>query len=374
MQSVLESPRDHARLPEGCHDVALEGLPDAWRTQLEALDTEWLASLDFSTCFFARAHCATRAFSRVDAEGRITRAAFYAETRWLRWRQLELFGPVDITEDEIRWLLEQRGAHLAVIHRMDRDRTRSWRVRPHRVRVARMSEDYVIDLPDTPEAYVASLGPSTRKKMPYAFRRIEREVGKGLRYITAWKTDIDYAHYRALIELNRLRIEGKGLAHGWNDELIAQRWRLVQRQGLFCGIFDGDKLLGGAINYIHHRTGIMGFVGHDPALNHAQVGHAYSYLSISEMIGLGLPKCQLLWGYSLAKILIGGHTVPFFDVLIFRTPPVALAWHILQGPSNLLYQWRTRFREAIPPAKIEEMRKFLRRFPRKPHRPAGCHE
>jgi len=349
-------------LAPGWHELVVDDLTNSQTKALQALDVNWFGSYDFSLLFLPRPSIATHVSIFLLPDGQLERAIFFTETHWLgRRRLLSLFGPAPIEPEEVQELLRRRQADVAVLHHLGEEETHGATAPWRRAFVRRMSEDFVIDLPETMEAYLGKLGRSTRKNITHALRRVEREIGPGYRVVQTEREEIAYAHFTALIELNRRRIERKGLSHGWDAELTTRRWQLIRERGAFVGFFDGERLVGGAINLLYARGMVGLLIGHDPAFDHAQIGHATTFYSIRQAIERRLPAFHLLWGYSLAKILFGGREERHYDAAVFRTPWAGWLWRghcMLTNPGYALRAW---LRQQMHPAYIERFRRLRRK-------------
>ena len=348
-----------AALAAGVQDLALAELSPAQQAALDALDGPWLSSYAFSTLFFERG--ATRVRCTVDDAGQVARAWYYREDRWSgRWKQLAIFGPVAPEPDTLDALLRERGAHLAIIHRMapaDLPASRPW----SHVATRRNGEDFVAVLPSTAADYLVNLGQRLRKRLPNYTRRVQREFGADYRVVFAQGPEITREMVENIIALNTARNRNKGLKPMWSEDLIALRWQFAREHGVFCGVMRGDTLAGGTLSYLHRHEAALAIIAHDPAFDYLHIGYVSLLLTVERLIDLGIRRYHYLWGRLRYKSDFGGEFVKLHDVVWFANPAIALLWRLRTGLPALLSALRVQIQENLTDEQLEKFRQLKRR-------------
>jgi CelD/BcsL family acetyltransferase involved in cellulose biosynthesis len=244
------------------------------------------------------------------------------------FKKLHIFGPTDLTEQDIQLLLSHRKAALATITCMGSEAVKKWSGPWYHSSRMAVNEDVILELPRSQEEYLHSLGHSARTQLPYYWRRVQKEWGE--EYLLSYETGegISMEMLTELVELNRIRIERQGAVHLWHRQLVEQRWRLAQDCGFFCGLRRGGKLVAGTLSYLHRNEAYLVLIGHQTHYNHLSLGKLVLWLTIQRLIQRGVTRYHLLWGKSSYKLQLGGRPHILSEVTVFRRPWVALLWHI----------------------------------------------
>ncbi len=196
------------------------------------------------------------------------------------------------------------------------------------------SEDYVLDLPDHDEAWLASLSRQTRDKVRYHQRRSFRRQ-PGLEFTVACGTDISPADVRAVIALNRQRMQRKGKAFAMSDAEEMQLCEQMPQVGMLFALRLDGNICAGLLCSVTGRDIYMHVIAHDPAQDDLRLGLVCCCLAIRHAIELRLARFHFLWGYYDYKRRLGGHARPLCRVLVPRT-----AWHLLRHPAHAS-RWMT---------------------------------
>lgn len=338
----------------GWHDLAIAELPSHYDGVLDVLDNPWFSSWAFSSGYASPP--ATRVLLRLDEAGQPITAIWYYEQSWLGiGKCLHLFGPLCLAQETLLRLLQARDAQWATIHRYRASEIVENRAPWHRGTVKQVVEDFVIDLPDTPAAYLASLGSRTRQQIPQHMRRLQREWGDELQIRYLVDKEIMRERFAELVALNRARREAKGARYLWTSELLEQRWRLARRQGVLCEIRRGATLVSGTLTYLHRGHAYTAVLGHDMAFEKLHVGKIGLWLTIEQMIKRGIQRHHLLWGWSPYKVRFGAVEERLYDVTIFRHPAVAVIWHLAWLLTNLLPMLKTVLCQWIGSERVRQI-------------------
>jgi hypothetical protein len=167
------------------------------------------------------------------------------------------------------------------------------------------SEDVVLTLPATPDAYLASLSSKMRRNIRYYLRNIARDFPT-FRYQVYEKEEITEQQVRAIIELNRARIDGKQLRYCIRQDELDWIVSVVKSRGLVGVATIDGKICGGAVNL---RVGDHYFghtIAHDTRYNSYSLGILCAYLTICANIERGAKETHFSWGrYEYKYKLLG---------------------------------------------------------------------
>ena len=311
--------------PGAMMEFDLAELEESSVSHLRTASTSWLSSLGFATLYAQPP--ATHVWIRLGEQSQIAKACFFFERPWKgRLKLVHVFGPTDMTPDEILDLLQRRRASVATISCMAADDTAQWGGPWHRWSERRVNEDIIVDLPRSEAEYLSSLGRNAKIQLPYYLRKLQKELGSAYTVFSLAGPQITLAAFQELVELNRVRIGRKGVPHLWGAELVRQRWELAQSCGLFCGIRRGDELLAGTMSYLHRNEAYFVLIGHNMDFDRLRLGKLVLWLTIQRLIQLGVPRYHMLWGMSPYKLQLGGTPRPLMEVGVFRHPLVAVLW------------------------------------------------
>ncbi len=202
-------------------------------------------------------------------------------------------------------------------------------------------EDMVLTLPSSAENYTSSLGRSTRSYIHRYLNKLKRDVpGFEFRVFTAG--EVEEAHIRHIIGLNRLRMASKG-KESINDEDTTRRIiRLAKECGLVGVIMIDGRICAGSINY---RAGVNYFLetlAHDPEWDEYRLGTLCCYLTICECIARGGSEYHFLWGQDEYKARLLGVQRDLDDIVIYRS------WlhMVLYGKLVMLHTFHAAVRRA----------------------------
>lgn len=203
------------------------------------------------------------------------------------------------------------------------------------------SEDIVVALPATPEAYLAQLGKATRKNIKHHLSRLKRHH-PSLRFEVRETGNIGAAEVNGIIALNRMRMSGKQKTSYLDDAESQRLLRLAQSCGMVATMRVEGRLCAGAIcvrvndNYFSYVT------AHDPAYDAYRLGTLCCYLTICEAIARGGREFHLLWGRYQYKYMLAGAQRDLDHLDIYRTR----ADYLLHGAAILNNARRTALRQA----------------------------
>jgi len=317
-------------------NVPLADLSPEATSALQSASTDWLNSFRFCTQYASPP--ATNLWVCLDERLRVSKQCFYVEQTWKRWfTKLHIFGPTELTGNELQELLRERDAALATITCMGPEDVRRWSGPWHRWSSIVVNEDVVVELPRSENEYLESLGHNARTQLPNYLRRVEREWGTGFTTVWASGGEISLRMFTELVELNRMRIEQKGGAHLWSPQLIEQRWKLAQECGLFFGLHRNGELMAGTVSYLHRNEAYFILIGHHRQYDRLRLGKLALWLTIRHFIRQGFVRYHLLWGLSSYKLQLGGQPHALSELAVFRHSSAAAVWYLdrwTQGAMN----------------------------------------
>jgi hypothetical protein len=182
----------------------------------------------------------------------------------------------------------------------------------------RCTDDIVLTVPASPQAYFASLGRNLRRNI----RRYHDRLSRGFpsfRYDFHDGMALDEAQIRAVIGFNKARIAGKDLAYALDEAEVERIVRLVKASG-FAGVATIDSgVAGGVIGYRAGDNYFFKVIGHDPQYNDYSLGILCCYLTICECIKRGCAECNLMQDGYAYKFALGGVARPLQSLTIYRS-------------------------------------------------------
>ncbi|SNT07105.1 Acetyltransferase (GNAT) domain-containing protein [Noviherbaspirillum humi] len=204
------------------------------------------------------------------------------------------------------------------------------------------TENIVISLPDTKEAYIGSLGKSTRKNIKHHISRAKRAF-PSFEHVVVEGAQADEADVRAIIDYNHQRMAGKNKVSSLDEEEAARLLQLVRACGLVSLIRIEGAVRAGAIYF---RIGDRFFSvvnAHDPAYDNYRLGMSCCYLTVLDAIHRGATEFHLLWGRYEYKYALLGVQRDLEQVVLYRSSLAMIA----ELPSAFALAWSSygkRFR------------------------------
>ncbi|HYD94179.1 MAG TPA: GNAT family N-acetyltransferase [Noviherbaspirillum sp.] len=181
------------------------------------------------------------------------------------------------------------------------------------------SEDFITTLPATQDAFLARLGPATRKNLKRHRNRLERDF-PDFCYRVHERGDATEADIRTILELNRQRMAVKGMATYINEEEAQSIVRLVQCCGAALVATIGGRICGGTLMYRIGENHLSKVNAHDPAYDDYRLGMLCCYLAISEAIACGARHFHLGHTHYDYKTALLGQWQRFDHIAIYRSP------------------------------------------------------
>lgn len=177
--------------------------------------------------------------------------------------------------------------------------------------------EIAMPLPDSVDSYVSGLGRNMRRNLRRYQERL-RARHPTMRYQFYDREDAPEALIREVIRLNRLRIEGKQLAYGLDDE-VERLVSLVRRCGTLGVMTVDGKVIAGGIGYRAGDTWFFKVNAHDPAYNEFSAGILSCYYTICECIARGCKEFNFMWNEYEYKFALGGRQRNLHRLVIYRS-------------------------------------------------------
>jgi hypothetical protein len=183
---------------------------------------------------------------------------------------------------------------------------------------AKRTQDIVLSLPESADAYRDMLGKSTRTYIKRYFNKLKRCFPS-----VSWTSDdgdkASEEDIRAVIEFNRARMAGK-YKDSYIDDAEADRiLQLVRRCGFVTVMRIAGKVCAGTINYRIGDNYFLQVIAHNPAYDEYGLGTLCCYLTVCECIARKGREYHFLWGRYEYKYRLLGVQQDMSDVLVYRS-------------------------------------------------------
>jgi hypothetical protein len=181
-----------------------------------------------------------------------------------------------------------------------------------------MSEDIVLGMPASVEAYLERLGKSSAKRMQYAVNRLRREF-PGFRHEVFEGAAIDRGLLQALFELKARQRASKQEPGGLDAAQVAWMTRIAPSYGFVTVSTIDGRICAGSIGTRVGDDFFLHVVTHDPALDAFSIGTANSFLTICAAIERGGRDYHFLWGQGAWKFRFLGTRRELYDLMLYRS-------------------------------------------------------
>lgn len=301
------------------------------------VSTSWFDTPAFATLY--RRPYATRAICW--REGALIHASCFTEEKGPFGMRVLRFGGWSRSSGELFDVLDEKKASAASVGPLYEAQLGPFRNAGQNVTIEVSSNDVVVELPRTPRDYLASLGSQTRKHLPYYLRRLEREFPGRWGQKVLWDSDIRDPQFRMLLELSRRRVAARGETHGWNEEMIERRQRLIRQHGLLHAICIDDKFAAGTCSTLYGQEAFLLLIGHDQQYDKLSIGGLALWQTINLLIEKGIRRYHLLWGDPFYKRQFGGVNALLYTVTMYANAPSA-ALHRLASSAGTVRNFAGR--------------------------------
>lgn len=180
------------------------------------------------------------------------------------------------------------------------------------------SEDIVVSLPDSADAYLASLGSKTRHNIRHQLKVLSRDR-PDLRFQTFENGDIGKEQLLDLFALKHRNLDGKGIEFGISPEEAEWMVRQAQSGGLLLAAMSGEKLCGGSLSLKLGEHYFAYVVAFEPEFGKYSLGMLCCYLAMLEKIARKATEAHLSWGRQPYKFRLLGVQRDMANVDIYRS-------------------------------------------------------
>jgi hypothetical protein len=180
------------------------------------------------------------------------------------------------------------------------------------------SEDIVVSLPATPDAYLSSLGSKTRHNIKHQMKVICADF-PGFSFHTYENGAIAEHHVSGLINLKKANMEEKRIKLGITPEETAWMIERAKTNGLLVVALFDDKVCGGSLSL---RLGDHYFAhlnGYDTRFAKYSLGMLCCYLAMKEKIQRHAREAHLSWGRNPYKFKLLGVQRDMANLDIYRS-------------------------------------------------------
>lgn len=180
------------------------------------------------------------------------------------------------------------------------------------------SEDIVLTLPRSAQAYLGRLGKSTRKYIKYHLNRPLRHFPT-YRFKIYENEQIDERLIQDIIDLNTARMDGKNKVSTINE--THRNWiiRIAKTYGFVGAATINGRICAGVICSRVGGNYFMHVIAHDPTYNEFRLGMLCCYLTIRETIARGGTEFHFLWGQSDYKYRLLGVQHDLENLVLYRS-------------------------------------------------------
>ena len=203
------------------------------------------------------------------------------------------------------------------------------------------SEDYLLSLPDSAEAWRASLSSQTREKIRYHYRRsCRKQPDLSFRQIDGF--DMSDTQFDRVLQLSQARMSRKGRSFNMSEREMKCLRAMIRECGQLSVIEIQGEICAGLLCTRLEKSIFMHVIAHDPRHDDLRLGFLCCALTIEAAIASRAERFHLLWGFYDYKTRLGGQRQSLYRAVVFRS-----WWHYLSHPLLLADQMAQRARRKI---------------------------
>ncbi|OGB24453.1 MAG: hypothetical protein A3I66_10605 [Burkholderiales bacterium RIFCSPLOWO2_02_FULL_57_36] len=180
------------------------------------------------------------------------------------------------------------------------------------------TQDIVLTMPESVEAYLHSLGKSTRNYVKRYQNKLKRDF-PSMTCKTYGNHDASEQHIRDICALNRARMANRCTSSYIDDAETERLIKLVRICGLVTVITINGSVCAGTINYRFGENYFLKVIAHDPAYDEYGLGTLCCYLTICECIARKGKEYHFLWGRYEYKFRLLGIQRDLSHLAIYRS-------------------------------------------------------
>ncbi|MGJ7914534.1 GNAT family N-acetyltransferase [Massilia sp. LXY-6] len=180
------------------------------------------------------------------------------------------------------------------------------------------SEDIVVTLPKTVDAYLSSLSSKMRHNIRHQLKAIAADH-PGFHFATYENEEIDVKLVHDLISLKKANMHEKRIPFGLQPEEMAWMTERAKTSGLLVvALFDG-QVCGGSLSLRIGDHYFAQMVGYDARFTKYSLGMLCCYLAMQEKIKRGAKEAHLSWGRNEYKFKLLGIQRDMANLDIYRS-------------------------------------------------------
>jgi hypothetical protein len=180
------------------------------------------------------------------------------------------------------------------------------------------TNDIVLALPATPEAYLDGLGKSTRDNIKRYLKLCKRDFPSfTFESLDGWDTPEDTL--RAIVAFNHERMAGKSKVSGLTDAESTRLIALARTCGMVSTVRIEGRVCAGTICYRVGDNFFMRVIAHDSRHDNHRLGLLCCYLTICECIRRNGRHYHFLWGREEYKYRLLGQQRDFDTLTLYRS-------------------------------------------------------
>ncbi len=203
------------------------------------------------------------------------------------------------------------------------------------------SEDYLLPLPDSAEAWKGGLSSQTREKIRYHYRRsCRKQPDLSFRQIDGH--DMSDAQFDRILQLSQARMSRKGRSFNMSEREVRCLRTMIRECGQLSVIEIQGEICAGLLCTRLGKSIFMHVIAHDPQHDDLRLGFLCCVLTIEAAIASRAEQFHFLWGFYDYKIRLGGQKKSLYRAVVFRS-----WWHGLSHPLLLGSQLVHRARRKI---------------------------
>ena len=192
------------------------------------------------------------------------------------------------------------------------------RMLPYPYQSHNATEDIVVRLPSSAEAYISSLSKNTRESIRRYQKRITRELDDI--HIAFYEgRDVDIEQIQEVVGLSKARILKKNEVPTHTARTLDELGRIVSEYGVALIVTAGDTVIAGVLGTLVRQHFFMHVVAHDPALDGLRLGKICCYLSICNAIERGAKEYHMLSGEYDYKYRFLGERRDYERLTVYRS-------------------------------------------------------
>ena len=181
-----------------------------------------------------------------------------------------------------------------------------------------VTEDIVIDLPDSEQSYLAQLGKSSRKSLKQHLSRAQDEL-PGFHHRVVTGESITEALMDQIIGFNHARMAQKQRRSAIDEKARAHLMRLLRARGWVGVITTHDRICAGTLA-CRFGDDVYSIVNaHDPQYDVYSMGNLSRHLLINASIHAGARRFHLLGGQLSTKRNALGRRHTLYDIRLYRS-------------------------------------------------------